>query len=68
LRERWFKILNKDIRKARWVLKEDLKLMILVDYFSEGQWNKLGTYFTNRTEVQIRERWCNVLNPTLVVK
>ncbi|CAD8170804.1 unnamed protein product [Paramecium pentaurelia] len=68
LRERWFKFLNKNIKRQRWKILEDLKLIILVDYFGVGQWNKLHQFFKNRTEVQIRERWCNVLDPELEIR
>ncbi|KAM3137347.1 hypothetical protein pb186bvf_010527 [Paramecium bursaria] len=68
LRERWFKNLDQSIKRKRWTLKEDLKLVILVDYFGVGQWNNLQKYFENRTEIQIRERWCNVLDPDLEIK
>ncbi|KRX07538.1 Homeodomain protein [Pseudocohnilembus persalinus] len=69
--QRWLKYLNKNLKKGRWNLRDDLKLAILVELYSDNQnniqWSKIIKFFDNRTDVQVRERWCNLLDPNLKI-
>lgn len=57
--------MNPEISKGRWSLEEDIKLSLAVEYFKVGNWIAVARLFRNRTDVQCRERWCNILDPSL---
>ncbi|KAL4460326.1 hypothetical protein ABPG74_000077 [Tetrahymena malaccensis] len=70
--QRWVKFLNPRIEKGRWSLREDIKLAVLYEFYTSCKekienktWCLIANHFTNRTEVQIRERWCNLLDPKM---
>lgn len=64
IQTRYFKFLKNKISYGKWKLREDVKLLILVEFLNE-KWCDIEKKFDNRTQVQIRERWCNLLNPEL---
>lgn len=63
--QRWYKYVNPSITKGKWTLFEDVKLVLYLEYFGKGKWCTISKKFSNRTDVQIRERWCNILDPHL---
>jgi hypothetical protein len=66
---RWMKTLNPKIKKGRWSIEEDKRLMMAVHAYGLTQdthpWIKIKEHVPGRTDVQCRERWCNILNPEL---
>jgi len=40
-------------------------LALAVECFKPGNWIEISSLFKNRTDVQCRERWCNILDPNL---
>ena len=36
-----------------------------MECFKPGNWIGISSLFKNRTDVQCRERWCNILDPNL---
>lgn len=36
-----------------------------VECFKAGNWIAVASLFKSRTDVQCRERWCNILDPAL---
>lgn len=65
--QRWYKYVNPSITKGKWSLIEDVKLTLYLEYFGKGKWSSIAKKFHNRTDVQIRERWCNILDPNLKI-
>lgn len=63
---RWRKVLNPTIRKGKWTLEEDEMLLNAVVQCSKPlSWSQVSVFVRGRTDVQCRERYCNVLNPSL---
>lgn len=71
---RWFKTLDPDKRMGRWMPEEDAWLLAAVrrqrqpDRPAEEpiNWAVVQTFVRQRTDVQCRERYMNVLNPLLL--
>lgn len=63
---RWKKTLNPSReRVGRWTVEEDKYLKVAVMLFGRKTWNKIAQFIPGRTQVQCRERWINVLDPSL---
>ena len=62
---RWRQVLRTGLSQGRWTPEEDAKLMKLVRIFGSSCWSEIALHFTSRTDVQIRERWQDVLRPGL---
>eukprot|EP00055_Hartaetosiga_balthica_P013737 m.71709 g.71709 ORF g.71709 m.71709 type:complete len:702 (+) comp8361_c1_seq3:176-2281(+) len=57
---RWNKTLNPAIRRAKWNAEEDRQLSAAVKKYGK-QWTKVQRLVKGRTDMQCRERYCNVL-------
>ncbi|OMJ80692.1 hypothetical protein SteCoe_18989 [Stentor coeruleus] len=64
---RYMKTLNPKIKRGKWELSEDLKLILGVKLFSTN-WVLIENLLKTRTDIQCRERYCNVLNPALITR
>eukprot|EP00250_Pteridium_aquilinum_P012177 c20550_g1_i1 orf=872-3616(-) len=65
---RWHKILHPMRQKSgRWNVDEDKRLRLAVSVYGPRMWKSIATHVPGRTEVQCRERWCNVLDPSLIL-
>lgn len=53
-----------DIKSGKWSLVEDKRLAIGVSIFGE-KWADVAQFVPQRTDIQCRERYCNVLHPSL---
>ncbi|PIA39506.1 hypothetical protein AQUCO_02600156v1 [Aquilegia coerulea] len=63
---RWMKTLNPAReRVGRWTIEEDKHLKVAVVLFGSKTWNKISQFVPGRTQAQCRERWVNVLDPSL---
>ncbi|KAI8339149.1 hypothetical protein BC941DRAFT_394594 [Chlamydoabsidia padenii] len=62
---RW-KAINPAIRRSRWTDEEDMALKASVAVYGIGNWCHIQRNIPGRTDMQCRERWANVLDPTLV--
>eukprot|EP01018_Ginkgo_biloba_P008247 Gb_30719 [translate_table: standard] len=63
---RWCKSIHPDRKKVgRWKVEEDKRLKLAVMVYGPRTWKKIAAFVPGRTEVQCRERWCNVLDPSL---
>lgn len=62
---RWDKTIKPTFRKGKWTDAEDDLLKKGVDLFGSGNWKKIASIVTSRTDVQCRERWVNILDPTI---
>ncbi|CAO3569989.1 unnamed protein product [Mortierella alpina] len=62
---RWSKTLNPTIRRGRWLPEEDGVLRAAVAVYGAGRWSKIQQHVLGRTDVQCRERYMNVLAPTV---
>ena len=57
--------MNPAIKKGRWNYAEDVKFALLFDIF-DRKWCKIANYYAGeRSDIQLRERWCNLLDPNL---
>ncbi|XP_068642426.1 uncharacterized protein [Aristolochia californica] len=64
--ERWLKALHPSRKRVgRWTVDEDKHLKVSVLLFGAKTWQKIARFVPGRTQVQCRERWCNVLDPSL---
>ncbi|KAG9449394.1 hypothetical protein H6P81_009359 [Aristolochia fimbriata] len=64
--ERWLKTLHPSRKRVgRWTVDEDKHLKAAVLIFGAKSWQKIAGFVPGRTQVQCRERWCNVLDPSL---
>ncbi|XP_057828110.2 uncharacterized protein LOC131039397 isoform X1 [Cryptomeria japonica] len=63
---RWCKSILPDRKKVgRWTVEEDKRLKVAVLVYGPRMWKKIASFVPGRTEVQCRERWCNVLDPSI---
>jgi hypothetical protein len=54
------------VKREKWTEEEDLRLSIGVKVFGLGNWSQINDIFDGtRTDVQCRERYCNILDPNL---
>ena len=42
-------------------------MVVLVEYYGRGKWYEVYKVLKTRSDVQIREKFCNILDPKLVV-
>ncbi len=63
---RWMKGINPKIRRDKWSFEEDLTLGVaLSKIYRKKKWSKIANHLLGRTDIQCRERWCNILDPSL---
>ncbi|ONM51272.1 myb domain protein 4r1 [Zea mays] len=63
---RWRKTLHPEKTSVgRWLLDEDKRLMVTVKLIGPGRWSLIAPFIPGRTQTQIFERWCNILDPDL---
>ncbi|KAL0091100.1 Homeodomain-like protein [Phycomyces blakesleeanus] len=63
--QRWRKSIDPAIRRTRWTRDEDVALKSAVVLYGEGHWAKICLHIPGRTDMQCRERWVNILNPSI---
>jgi hypothetical protein len=58
-RERYNNYLNPDLRRGSWTTEED---DLLREKYAEfgPKWNKIGQFFTNRSDMVLRNRWMKI--------
>ncbi|KAI8636638.1 hypothetical protein BD408DRAFT_425811 [Parasitella parasitica] len=62
---RWQKSLNPVIKRQRWNTEEDELLERAVYLYGAGNWTKVQRLIPGRTDMQCRERWVNILQPSV---
>jgi hypothetical protein len=62
---RWQKTLSSVFRKGKWSETEDKALLEAVRLYGKQSWFKIQQFVPGRTDVQCRERYCNILDPKL---
>lgn len=62
---RWQKAFSPSFRKGKWTEKEDEALLEAVRLYGKQSWFKIQQFVPGRTDVQCRERYCNILDPEL---
>ncbi len=62
---RWNKVLNPDLTKGPWTLKEDEMVLDLVAKHGPKKWSVIASFLPGRIGKQCRERWHNHLNPDI---
>lgn len=62
---RWMKGINPKIKRTKWTLEEDLTLGIALKVYGNNKWSRISYHIPNRTDIQCRERYCNILDPKL---
>ena len=63
---RWMKGINPKIKRDKWTFEEDLTLGIALNkIYQKKKWSKIANHLLGRTDIQCRERWCNILDPSL---
>lgn len=55
-----------NIKPGRWSLRENIILIILVECFGVGKWAAISKAMKCKSEFQVRERFCNILDPTIM--
>ena len=64
---RWEKAIDPKIKRGRWSAEEDEMLRRAVEANGgSGNWSRIKGKVPGRTDVQCRERWVNVLDPSIV--
>ena len=63
--QRWTKSINPNINKDRWTTDESEKLKRAVEFYGVGNWSKVQRLVPGRTDMQCRERYVNILQPTV---
>ena len=61
---RYMKTLSPRIKRGKWDLTEDIKLILGAKIFGKN-WVRVAGLIPNRTDIQCRERYCNVLSPNI---
>lgn len=65
---RWTKVLHPNRhRRGRWLPEEDTRLKWAVSVYGPRGWKNIATHVPGRSDVQCRERWCNVLDPSVKI-
>jgi hypothetical protein len=62
---RWMKGINPKIKRSKWSFEEDLTLGIALKIYGNKKWSKIANHLLGRTDIQCRERFCNILDPSL---
>jgi hypothetical protein len=62
---RWMKGINPKIKRSKWSFEEDLTLGIALKVYGNKKWSKIANHLGGRTDIQCRERFCNILDPSL---
>jgi hypothetical protein len=62
--QRYMKTINPKIHLGKWTKNEDIKLLLGVKLFGTN-WIAVSSLLKQRTDIQCRERFCNVLSPTI---
>ena len=62
---RWMKGINPKIKRLKWSFEEDLTLVIALKIYGDHKWSKISHHIDSRTDIQCRERYCNILDPKL---
>ncbi|KAK2960184.1 putative snRNA-activating protein complex subunit 4 [Blattamonas nauphoetae] len=62
---RYQKTLDPDIKKGKWDWEEDRRLQLAVAIYGPGKWSVISAHVPKRTDVQCRERYCNILDATI---
>jgi myb proto-oncogene protein len=62
---RWNKTLDPHKKIGRWTAEEDAWLLAAIHRIGSANWSLVQNFVPNRTDVQCRERYMNVLHPQL---
>jgi len=62
---RWQKRIRPGIRRHNWTLYEDLRLRMAHAAYGGSHFSRISHHLLGRTDIQIKERWDNVLKPGL---
>ncbi len=62
---RWMKGINPKIKRNKWSFEEDLTLGVALRIYGNKKWSKIANHLNGRTDIQCRERFCNILDPNL---
>jgi len=62
---RWMKGINPKIKRNKWSFEEDLTLGVALKIYGNKKWSKIANHLNGRTDIQCRERFCNILDPNL---
>lgn len=50
---------------GRWTNRHSLMLIILLEHFGTRRWAQIAQKMVVKSELQVRERYCNILNPSV---
>lgn len=64
--QRWAKSINPAIDRSKWKPEEIEILKRAVQLYGQGNWTKVQRLLPGRTDMQCRERYCNITTPALV--
>lgn len=63
--QRWEKSINPAIKRSRWTPEESEQLKRAVQLYGAGNWAKIQRLLPGRTDMQCRERYVNVSQPSV---
>jgi hypothetical protein len=63
---RWTKSINPAIKRTKWTPEEAKLLQRAVQLYGNGNWKKVQRLIPGRTDMQCRERWVNIEQPSIV--
>ncbi|CAO3607797.1 unnamed protein product [Mucor hiemalis] len=63
--QRWEKSINPAIKRSRWTPAESEQLKRAVQLYGAGNWAKIQRLLPGRTDMQCRERYVNVSQPSV---
>jgi hypothetical protein len=65
VKDRWLKVLDPSLHRGLWTLEEDDIIRKYVSEHGTQSWSKLAELLPGRLGKQCRERWVNILDPSL---
>lgn len=65
-RSRYYQALLQKVKKGHWSQYENSRLLLFLFFYGINDWTTISKRMVTRNSSQCRDRWYNVLNPTIV--
>ncbi|KAI8867446.1 hypothetical protein GQ42DRAFT_126704, partial [Ramicandelaber brevisporus] len=63
---RWTRSVMPGLKNGKWTAEEDAAIRAGVKVYGFGRWKAISEHIHGRTDVKVRERYCNILDPAVM--